>query len=145
MKVVVQRAIDAKVVVDNKVVGAIDKGYMLLVGFTHKDTEENCQKMAKKINNLRIFEDNEGKMNLNLSSVSGKVLSISQFTLYADTNNGNRPSFVDAMKQDEAKELYLYFNKCLKDLGIIVSEGIFQADMKVTFTNDGPVTIILEN
>ena len=145
MKVVVQRAIDATVSVDGKVVGAINKGYMLLVGFKEDDCEINCQTMAKKIKNLRIFEDEEGKMNLNLASVEGKVLSISQFTLYADTSGGNRPSFVNAMKPNKAKELYLYFNNCLRDLGVIVEEGIFQADMKVTFTNDGPVTIIIEN
>ena len=145
MKVIVQRAIDATVEVDKKIVGKIDKGYMLLVGFTHTDTEENCLSMAKKVKNLRIFEDSEGKMNLNIDAVNGKILSISQFTLYADCSGGNRPSFVNAMKQDKAKELYLFFNKCLKDLGIATEEGIFQADMKVKFTNDGPVTIILEN
>lgn len=145
MKVVVQRAINAKVLVDKKIVGNIDKGYMLLVGFTHTDNEENCQAMAKKIKNLRIFEDENGKMNLSIDSVSGKILSVSQFTLYADTNGGNRPSFVNAMKPDEAKRLYEYFNKCLRDLDLEVSEGIFQAEMKVSFTNDGPVTIILEN
>ena len=145
MKVIVQRAINASVTVNNKIVGEIDKGYMLLVGFTHTDNEANCQSMAKKIKNLRIFEDNEGKMNLNIDAVGGKILSISQFTLYADCTGGNRPSFVNAMKQEEAKKLYLYFNNCLRDLGLVVEEGIFQADMKVKFTNDGPVTIILEN
>ena len=145
MKVIVQRAIDASVVVDGSVVGSIDKGYMLLVGFTHNDTEASCQAMAKKIKNLRIFEDEQGKMNLNIEQVEGKILSVSQFTLYADTTGGNRPSFVNAMKQDEAKRLYLYFNSCLRNLGLTVEEGIFQADMKVKFTNDGPVTIILEN
>ena len=145
MKVIVQRVVDASVAVDGKIVGKIDKGYMLLVGFTHSDTFANCEAMAKKVKNLRIFEDDNGKMNLNLASINGKILSISQFTLYGDTSEGNRPSFVKAMGPDEAKKLYLYFNECLRNLDVIVEEGIFQADMKVKFTNDGPVTIILEN
>ena len=145
MKVIVQRVVDASVAVDGKVVGKIDKGYMLLVGFTHSDTFSNCEAMAKKVKNLRIFEDDNGKMNLNLASINGKILSVSQFTLYGDTSEGNRPSFVKAMGPDEAKKLYLYFNECLRNLDVIVEEGIFQADMKVKFTNDGPVTIILEN
>ena len=145
MKVVVQRVIDASVAVDEKIVGAIDKGYLLLVGFTHTDTFSNCELMAKKIKNLRIFEDENGKMNLNLASIDGKILSVSQFTLYGDCSDGNRPSFVKAMAPDEAKKLYLYFNECLRNLDVTVEEGIFQADMKVKFINDGPVTIILEN
>ena len=145
MKVVVQRAVDASVTVDGKIVGKIDKGYMILVGFTHTDTFSNCEAMAKKIKNLRVFEDEEGKMNLNLASVGGKILSISQFTLYGDASDGNRPSFIKAMKPDDAKKLYLYFNECLRNLDVTTEEGIFQADMKVKFTNDGPVTIILEN
>ena len=145
MKVIVQRVVDASVAVDGKVVGKIDKGYMLLVGFTHSDTFSNCEAMAKKVKNLRIFEDDNGKMNLNLASINGKILSVSQFTLYGDTSEGNRPSFVKAMGPDDAKKLYLYFNECLRNLDVIVEEGIFQADMKVKFTNDGPVTIILEN
>lgn len=145
MRVIVQRAINASVSVDNKIVGAIDKGYVLLVGFNTTDSEENCQMMAKKIKNLRIFEDENGKMNLNLEAVGGKILSVSQFTLYADTSGGNRPSFINAKKADEAKKLYEYFNSCLKMLDLDVQEGIFQADMKVSFTNDGPVTIILDN
>ena len=145
MKVVVQRAVDASVTVDGKIVGKIDKGYMILVGFTHTDTFSNCEAMAKKIKNLRVFEDKEGKMNLNLASVGGKILSISQFTLYGDASDGNRPSFIKAMKPDDAKKLYLYFNECLRNLAVTVEEGIFQADMKVKFINDGPVTIILEN
>ena len=145
MKVVVQRVIDASVAVDEKIVGEIDKGYLLLVGFTHTDTFSNCELMAKKIKNLRIFEDENGKMNLNLASIDGKILSVSQFTLYGDCSDGNRPSFVKAMAPDEAKKLYLYFNECLRNLDVTVEEGIFQADMKVKFINDGPVTIILEN
>ena len=145
MKVVVQRVIDASVTVDEKIVGAIDKGYLLLVGFTHNDTFSNCEAMAKKIKNLRIFEDENGKMNLNLASIDGKILSVSQFTLYGNCTDGNRPSFVKAMAPDDAKKLYLYFNECLRNLDVTVEEGIFQADMKVKFINDGPVTIILEN
>ncbi|MBO7086234.1 MAG: D-tyrosyl-tRNA(Tyr) deacylase [Bacilli bacterium] len=145
MKVVVQRVIDASVSVDNKIVGKVDKGYLLLVGFTHTDTFSNCEAMAKKIKNLRIFEDENGKMNLNIASIDGKILSVSQFTLYGDCTEGNRPSFVKAMAPDMAKKLYLYFNEALRNLDVAVEEGIFQADMKVKFTNDGPVTIILEN
>ncbi|MBP5550838.1 MAG: D-tyrosyl-tRNA(Tyr) deacylase [Bacilli bacterium] len=145
MKVVVQRVIDASVSVNNKIVGKVDKGYLLLVGFSHTDTFSNCEAMAKKIKNLRIFEDENGKMNLNIASIDGKILSVSQFTLYGDCTEGNRPSFVKAMAPDMAKKLYLYFNEALRNLDVTVEEGIFQADMKVKFTNDGPVTIILEN
>lgn len=145
MKVVVQRVVDAYVKVDNKIVGQIDKGYLLLVGFKNDDNLDNVKAMAKKIKNLRIFEDENGKMNLNIDATSGSILSISQFTLYADCSGGNRPSFVEAMGPVSAKKLYLDFNEELRCLGLHVEEGIFQADMKVSFTNDGPVTIILEN
>ena len=144
MKVVLQRVDYAKCTVDGVVTGAIDKGYMLLVGFTHDDNIEKVQKAAKKISGLRIFEDENHKMNLNLESVKGAILSISQFTLYANTNEGNRPSFVDAMKPDLAKALYEDFNDELRKYGFKVETGIFGAHMDIELLNSGPVTIIYE-
>ena len=144
MKVVLQRVDYAKCTVDGVVTGAIDKGYMLLVGFTHDDNIEKVQKAAKKIAGLRIFEDENHKMNLNLESVKGSILSISQFTLYANTNEGNRPSFVDAMKPDMAKALYEDFNEELRKYGFKVETGIFGAHMDIELLNSGPVTIIYE-
>lgn len=144
MKVVLQRVAYAKCTVDGVVTGECKKGYMLLVGYTHTDTTETNKKMAKKIANLRIFEDENGKMNLNIFQVGGSILSISQFTLYANTNEGNRPSFVEAMKPDLAKELYEDFNDELRSLGLSVSCGVFGAHMEIELLNDGPVTITLE-
>lgn len=144
MKVVVQRCKGAKCTVDGNITGQIDHGYMLLVGFTHNDNVENIDKMVKKIINLRIFEDEMGKMNKNIIQVGGSILSISQFTLYANTNEGNRPSFTNAMKPDLASNLYNIFNAKLKEENIKVECGIFGADMQIDFVNDGPVTIILE-
>ena len=144
MKVVLQRVSHAKCTVDDKVTGQIEKGYMLLVGYTHSDTKLENQKMAKKIANLRIFEDENGKMNLNIFQVGGKILSVSQFTLYANTNEGNRPSFVNAMKPDLANALYQDFNEELRALGLEVYEGVFGAHMEIDLLNDGPVTITLE-
>ena len=144
MKVVIQRAKDAKVTINNKVTGKIDAGYVILVGLKTGDTEEVIDKMCDKIINLRIFEDENEKMNYSIKDVNGKILSISQFTLYAK-HNGRRPSFSDAMKYNDAKEIYKYFNDKLKELGMIVEEGIFGEDMKVSFTNDGPVTIIIDS
>ena len=144
MKVVVQRSKSSKVTINNKVNGSIDKGYVLLVGFTHGDTKEIVDKMINKILNLRIFEDENEKMNLSIKDINGSILSISQFTLYADCKKGNRPSFINAMKPDEASTLYDYFNKELSK-HIEVQKGIFGADMKVEIYNDGPVTIILDS
>ncbi len=144
MKVVVQRSKKSKVTINNKVNGSIDKGYVLLVGFTHDDTKEIIDKMINKILNLRIFEDENEKMNLSIKDINGSILSISQFTLYADCKKGNRPSFINAMKPDEACTLYDYFNKELSK-HIEVQKGIFGADMKVEIYNDGPVTIILDS
>ncbi|MBO4666735.1 MAG: D-tyrosyl-tRNA(Tyr) deacylase [Bacilli bacterium] len=144
MRVVLQRVDHAKCTVDNKVTGKIDKGYMLLVGFTHDDNIDKVKKAAKKIAGLRIFEDDNHKMNLNLEAVKGSILSISQFTLYANTNEGNRPSFVDAMEPVKAKELYLKFNEELRTYGFVVEEGIFGAHMDIELLNSGPVTIIYE-
>lgn len=144
MRVVLQRVKHASCTVDGKITGQIEAGYLLLVGFTHSDNDSMLDKAARKINNLRVFEDENGKMNLNINAVNGKVLSISQFTLYANTNEGNRPAFVDAAKPDVAKELYLSFNNHLRNYGLVVEEGIFGADMKIELLNDGPCTIIFE-
>ena len=143
MKVVVQRVTNAKVDIDNKTVGKIDKGLMLLVSFTQTDTEENVDWMIKKILNLRIFDDNNGIMNLSVQDVNGSILSISQFTLYGDATKGNRPSYIKALNGEEAIKLYDLFNNKLSE-HIKVETGKFGADMKVSLTNDGPVTILLE-
>lgn len=146
MRVVIQRCYDASVSVDEKIVGQIDKGFMILVGFTKGDDETILNRMAYKVANMRIFEDENGKMNKDLKYINGKILSISQFTLYANNKNGHRPSFTDALGFSEASKLYDKFNEILeKEYNVVVEKGIFGADMKVTFTNDGPVTIILDS
>lgn len=144
MKIIVQRCTNAQVTVDNKIVGKIDKGLMLLVGFTHTDNSSNIDYMVDKVLNLRIFDDENGVMNKSLLDVNGSILSISQFTLYADTRKGRRPSYVNALSGDKATKLYDEFNKKIKEKDINIETGIFGADMKVNLTNDGPVTIILE-
>ena len=144
MKVVLQRSNESCVKVDNKIVGKIDKGYVLLVGLTKNDTIEDISKMAKKIVNLRIFTDENDKMNLDLKTIGGSILSISQFTLYASLD-GRRPSFTDAMKYEDAKKYYELFNHELRGYDIRVETGIFGADMKVNINYDGPVTIILDS
>ena len=144
MKVVVQRAKNAEVKVDNKVVGQIDNGLLLLVGFTKGDSSNEIDYMVNKVINLRVFDDENGVMNKSLKDVEGKILSVSQFTLYADSKKGNRPSYINALGVPEAVVLYNEFNDKLKEQGTLVETGIFGADMKVSFTNDGPVTIILE-
>lgn len=144
MKLVVQRVKEAKVDVNKETVGRIDKGLLILIGITHTDTKENADYLAKKLTNLRIFEDENEKMNLSIKDVNGKMLIVSQFTLYADCNSGNRPSFTNAAKPEIANELYEYFcNKC-EENGIEVQKGIFGENMQVSLINDGPVTIILE-
>lgn len=145
MKVVVQRVSEASVTIDGQIHGKIDKGFLLLVGIQDSDNEDIVRKMADKIARMRIFVDENDKMNLSLSQVNGDILSISQFTLYADCKKGNRPSFSLAGKPEHAKKMYLYFNEYLRSLGIKVEEGIFGADMKVRLLNDGPVTIILDS
>ncbi|MBH0163282.1 D-tyrosyl-tRNA(Tyr) deacylase [Fictibacillus sp. 7GRE50] len=145
MKVVLQRAKEAKVLVDSDVKGRIDKGLVLLVGVTHEDTEKDADYLAEKIVNLRIFEDENEKMNLSLKDTEGSILSISQFTLYGDTKKGRRPNFMDAAKPDHAITMYDYFNDKLKSLGVHVETGVFGAMMDVSFTNDGPVTLILDS
>lgn len=143
MKLVVQRVLNASVEVENKIVGKIDKGYMVLVGIHENDTEKEADFLANKLINLRIFEDENEKMNLSIEDVKGELLLISQFTLYGDSSHGNRPSFIEAAKPEKANKLYEYFcNKCSKS--VHVEKGIFGADMKVSLVNDGPVTIILE-
>ena len=144
MKLVVQRVKNAKVDVDGKTVGKIEKGFLVLLGVTYTDTKETANYLVKKLCNLRVFEDENGKMNLSLKDVDGKLLIVSQFTLYADCSGGNRPSFVNAAKPEFANELYEYFCDKCKGNGIEVEKGIFGADMKVSLLNDGPVTIILE-
>ena len=145
MKVVIQRSKNSKVTIDGKVNGSIENGYVLLSSFTDSDNEEIVDKMIDKILNLRIFEDEEEKMNLSLLDVKGSILNISQFTLYADCSKGRRPSFFKAMKPEEASKLYDYMNNKLKEMGIHTETGIFGSDMKVEIYNDGPVTIILDS
>ena len=145
MKLVVQRVLNAHVDVDGKTVGKIDKGFMVLCGITHEDTEKEADILARKLCNLRVFEDENGKMNLSIKDVGGELLIISQFTLYADSmSSGNRPSFIAAARPEKAEPLYEYFlDKCRQE-NIKVEKGIFGAEMKVSLVNDGPVTIILE-
>ena len=145
MKVVLQRVKTANCVVDGKIVNEINKGYLLLIGFTHTDTIENVKKMAKKISSLRVFTDEFDKMNLSITNVNGEILAISQFTLYADPYSGNRPSFINAMKPDLADKLYEEFVKIMNDeYQIITKKGVFGAHMELNTVCDGPVTINLE-
>lgn len=145
MRVVVQRVRDSHVTIEGKVNGQINQGFMVLVGFCDGDNKEIIDKMIDKIIHLRVFEDENGKMNLSLLDVQGSILSISQFTLYADCKKGRRPSFIQAAKPDVAIPLYDYFNKEVSKKGIHIETGIFGADMKVSLLNDGPVTIFLDS
>lgn len=145
MRIVLQRVTHADVVIDGKTQGAIEKGYMLLVGFKASDNEHILRKMADKVIHLRVFEDENMKMNKSLLDVQGSILSISQFTLYADSRKGRRPSFIEAAPPDISSPLYDQFNNILRDSGVHVETGIFGADMKVSLLNDGPVTIILDS
>lgn len=144
MKLVVQRVANAKVEVDNKIVGEINKGFLVLLGITHEDTEKNADYLVEKLLNLRIFTDENYKMNLSIKDIKGELLIVSQFTLYADCRKGNRPSFVEAAKPDKAEKLYEYFIEKCATANIPVKTGIFGAHMQVSLLNDGPVTIILE-
>lgn len=144
MRIVVQRSKEASVSVDDKIVGKIDHGMVILVGFTYNDTIEDIDYMINKVINLRIYDDENGVMNKSILDTNGSILSISQFTLYADATKGRRPSYVDALKGEEAIKLYDEFNKRLSEY-IKVETGIFGADMKVSLLNDGPVTILLES
>jgi len=144
MKVVIQRVKNASVEVDNKIVGQIEKGFLVLLGVKVGDTKEQADYLVKKVCNLRVFTDENDKMNLGLKDVNGKLLIVSQFTLYGNCADGNRPSFIEAARPEEAIPLYEYFcKKCAKN-GIEVQRGIFGADMKVQLLNDGPVTIVIE-
>ena len=145
MKLVIQRVKNAKVEVEGKVTGKIEQGFLVLLGVTHDDTKEKADYLVKKLCNLRVFEDEKGKMNLDIKKINGKLLIVSQFTLYANCKDGNRPSFIEAAKPEIANELYEYFCKKCQEKEIEVQTGIFGADMQVSLTNDGPVTIILEN
>ncbi|MBQ3145474.1 MAG: D-tyrosyl-tRNA(Tyr) deacylase [Clostridia bacterium] len=145
MKFVIQRVNEASVEVNNGIVGKINKGFLVLVGITHNDNIEIADRLVKKLINLRVFEDKNEKMNLALKDVKGELLLISQFTLYANCKDGNRPAFIDAAKPDFANELYEYVIEQCKKENINVQTGIFGADMKVSLINDGPVTIILDS
>ena len=144
MKLVVQRVKNAQVEVEGKLVGKIEQGFLVLLGVTHSDTKDQADYLVKKLCKLRVFTDENDKMNLDLKDIGGELLIVSQFTLYADCTSGNRPSFTNAAKPEYANELYNYFcDKCAAN-NIKVEKGIFGADMKVSLLNDGPVTIIME-
>ena len=144
MKVILQKVKKASASVNNKVVGSIDKGYCLLVGIHKESTEEDAKYLAKKVAQARLFEDENDKINLSLKDVGGSILSVSQFTLYADTKKGNRPSFTSAAGAEKANELYEKFNEFLREEGVTVETGIFQTMMEVNIVNDGPITIVYE-
>jgi D-tyrosyl-tRNA(Tyr) deacylase len=144
MRIVLQRVTSASVTVDGNVCGKIGTGYLVLLGIGQGDTEAECRRLADKIINLRIFSDENDKINLSLEQVDGELLVVSQFTLYADCRKGNRPNFTQAAKPDEAEKLYNYFVDYCRSKGKHVETGIFGADMKVQLLNDGPFTVILE-
>ena len=145
MKVVIQRVKCAQVEVDKKIVGKINEGFLILLGIAPDDTKEKVDNMVNKITKLRIFEDENEKLNLSLMDIKGEILSISQFTLYANCKKGRRPSFLDAAKPEISKPLYEYFNQALENAGVHTETGIFGAMMKVSLINDGPTTIILDS
>ena len=145
MKFVIQNVLNASVSVDQKIVGQINQGYVVFIGISNDDNEETANKMIQKMLNLRIFQDENGKTNLSLEQISGKLLLISQFTLYADCKHGNRPSFIKAGKPEHAQKLYNYIIEQCKMKVPNVQTGIFGADMKVSLTNDGPFTIVLDS
>ena len=145
MRIVLQRVAHASVTVDEKVIGKIQRGFLLLVGVTHDDAMEDMEYQVRKIVQMRIFEDEEGKLNRSIQDIGGEILSVSQFTLYAETKKGNRPSFSKAAPGDVAVEMFEQFNGLLRKTGIPVETGQFGADMKVELLNDGPVTILLDS
>ncbi len=145
MRVVIQRVSQASVSINDAIEGKINTGFMILLGIGHEDSNEDIEWLTQKITNLRVFSDEEGKMNLSILDIKGEILLISQFTLFASTKKGNRPSFIQSAKPKIAIPLYEKFIESLKDFGISVSTGIFGADMKVSLTNDGPVTIIIDS
>ena len=144
MRAVIQRVSKASVTVEEKIVGQIGQGFLILLGIAHSDSEAEAAFLARKIAGLRVFEDGDGKMNLSLSEIGGAVLAVSQFTLYADTRKGRRPSFVDAARPEQAEPLYRRFCELLVAEGVPVEKGIFQATMQVALVNDGPVTILMD-
>lgn len=145
MKLVVQRVKNANVSIENNIVRKINQGFVVLLGVSNEDTKENADYLVKKLLNLRVFSDNDDKMNLSIKDIEGELLIVSQFTLYANCKKGNRPSFIEAAKPEHAKPLYEYFiNECRKE-NLNVQTGEFGADMQIELINDGPVTILLEN
>ena len=145
MKVILQRSGNASVTVNGEVTGSIRRGYVLLVGITHDDTEQDANYIAKKVAGLRLWEDEDGKMNRSIDEVDGEILSVSQFTLYGDVRKGRRPSFIEAARPEKAEPIWNYFNASLREQGLKVETGIFGAMMDVSLVNDGPVTIIIES
>lgn len=145
MKAVVQRVLKANLKVDGKLISEIGKGMVIFLGVGKGDEKSSLEKMAKKLSNLRIFEDENGKMNLSIKDIGGQILLVSQFTLFADCTHGNRPSFFDAEVPERANEFYLEMEKLLKNENIIVKMGVFGADMKIEALNDGPVTIMMDS
>ena len=145
MKIVLQNVLKASVEVNEQIISEINRGYLLLVSYKEEDNEEICKKMASKISKLRIFMDENGKTNKSIFDVNGSILSISQFTLYADASKGNRPSFTNCMHFEKANELYKLFNNYLRELNLEVKEGMFGEDMKVSLINDGPFTLVLDS
>ncbi|BAP29814.1 D-tyrosyl-tRNA(tyr) deacylase [Chryseobacterium sp. StRB126] len=145
MKIVIQRVSEARVKVDGKIVGEIGKGLMLLVGIDENDEKADADWLVQKILNLRIFGDEDDKLNLSIKDISGEILCISQFTLIADYKKGNRPSFIKAAKPDKAVPLFDYFKEEMAKSGLKTESGIFGADMKVSLINDGPVTIVMDS
>lgn len=144
MKALVQRVLDSNLKIDGKEISKIGKGLIIFLGVTHEDTLLEAKVLAEKISKLRIFEDENGKMNLSVKDINGSFHIISQFTLYADCHHGNRPSFINAGTPEKANELYMYFIEECKKLDVPVEMGVFGADMKINYTNDGPITIMLE-
>ena len=145
MRLLVQRVKNSNVVVEGKTIGEIGQGFMVLLGVAPTDTKETADFLVQKLINLRVFEDENEKLNLSLMDIKGEILSISQFTLYANCKKGRRPSFLDAAKPEISKPLYEYFNKALENAGVHTETGIFGAMMKVSLINDGPTTIILDS
>lgn len=144
MKIVVQRVSHASVTVDEKMISKIGKGFLVLLGVTHNDTKENADYLVKKLTNLRVFEDEQGKMNRSIQDEKGEMIVVSQFTLYANCSQGNRPSFIEAARPEIANPLYEYFLEECNKKGVPTYPGVFGAEMKVELLNDGPVTIIIE-
>ncbi len=145
LRILIQRSLQSSVEVNQQTIGSIDKGFVILVGVTHDDDASDVEYCVRKIANLRLFEDEDGKTNLSLKDVQGEILSISQFSLFANTKKGNRPSFIRAAQPDHANQLYEDFNEQLRALGFKVETGEFGADMQVKIVNDGPMTLLIDS